>query len=439
LRALARTPAVLLALALLAGACRAPDPRTETTIAAPRGDRGSGGNNQKEHRDKPYVILVSFDGFKPEYLDRFDLPAFRRVIDRGVRAEWMNPVFPSLTFPNHFSLVTGLYPEHHGLVENTFHDPERDRTYSIRDRASVSDGTWYRGEPIWMTAETQGMVAACFFWPGSEAEIRGVRPTFWNTYDAAIPNERRVATVLEWLQLPPERRPHVITLYFSDLDVASHRWPLDAPEIAEAAQTLDRSLAALVTGIDALSIRDQIYLVLTSDHGMAETSGRHIVTLNSLIDPAAVVVGYDGPIAGLHVKRAGEDARPIRDRINARLRHGRAYLRAEVPEQHHFRADPRVGDIVIIMDEPWMLLASVPVAGLVRERWGNHGWDPALPSMRAIFIMAGPNLPSGTTIPTVDNVDVYPLLTELLGLRAADGVDGRPGRIRGSLRGVLAR
>jgi predicted AlkP superfamily pyrophosphatase or phosphodiesterase len=438
LRVRARTPVILLALALLLGACRAPDPRAETTIAAPLGDRGSGGINRTEQRDKPYVILVSFDGFKPEYLDRFDLPGFRRVIDRGVRAEWMNPVFPSLTFPNHFSLVTGLYPEHHGLVENTFHDPERDRTYSIRDRAAVEDGTWYRGEPIWVTAETQGMVAACFFWPGSEAAIRGVRPTFWNRYDAAIPNETRVETVLEWLRLPPDRRPHVITLYFSDLDVASHRWPLDAPAIAEAAQSVDRALGSLLTGIDALSIRDQIYLVLTSDHGMAETSGRHIVMLNSLIDPATVVVGYDGPIAGLHVEGEG-NARAIRDRLNARLRHGRAYLRTEVPRQHHFRADPRIGDIVIIMDEPWMLLASLPFAGLVRERWGNHGWDPALPSMRAIFIITGPDVPAGATIASVDNIDVYPLLTELLGLRPATGLDGRGGRIRESLRGVLAR
>jgi predicted AlkP superfamily pyrophosphatase or phosphodiesterase len=451
LKVLARTTAVLLALTVLPGACRAPDPRTAATVDAGDGTRGTRGVNRPAQQAKPYVILMSFDGFKPEYLDRFDLPAFRRVIERGVRAEAMRPVFPSLTFPNHFSLVTGLYPERHGLVENTFHDPERNQTYSIRDRAAVSDGTWYRGEPIWVTAETQGMVAACFFWPGSEAAIRGVRPTFWNTYDATIPNDTRIQTVLEWLRLPPERRPHVITLYFSDLDVAAHRGPLDAPAIAEAAQSVDRALGALLAGLDALPIRDDVYLLLTSDHGMAEMSGRHIVMLNSLIDPAAVTAGYDGPIAGLHVNGPSGDARQIRDAINARLGHGRAYLRAEVPEQHHFREDPRIGDIVIIMDEPWVLLASMPLTGLVRERWGNHGWDPSLPSMHAIFIVAGPNMPAGVTIPIVDNIDVYPLMTELLGLRGAKEVDGQPHRIRAmidaaaadrrprSLRGVLTR
>ena len=427
---LTRLSAALLPFLVVFAACRAPDPIERGVVGAPVSSRGSSGINRADQRDKPYVILVSFDGFKPEYLDRFRLPGFRRVIERGVRAKAMIPVFPSLTFPNHYSLVTGLYPEHHGLVENTFHDPERNRTYSIRDRAAVSDGTWYRGEPIWATAETQGMVAACFFWPGSEAAIDGVRPTIWNKYDDRIPNETRVQAALEWLRMPPERRPHVITLYFSELDVVSHRGPLDAPAIAEATQSLDRALEALVKGLDSLPIRDRIYLLLTSDHGMAETSGRHTVMLNSLIDTATVIVGYDGPIAGLHVTGDASGAREIRDRINSRLQHGRAYLRAEVPEQHHFREDPRIGDIVIIMEEPWMLLASPPVLNLLRERWGNHGWDPALPSMHAIFIIAGPDIPAGVSIPFVNNIDVYPLMTELLGLRAAQPIDGRPGRIR---------
>lgn len=427
---LARRWAALLALLFLLVACRAPHPTNRAAVHSPANARGSGGVNHVDQRDKPHVILVSFDGFKPEYLDRFELPGFRRVIERGVRAQAMIPVFPSLTFPNHYSLVTGLYPEHHGLVENTFHDPERHRTYSIRDQEAVSDGTWYRGEPIWVTAETQGMVAACFFWPGSEAAIHGVRPTIWNKYDGSIPNETRVQTVLEWLRLPPERRPHLITLYFSELDVVSHRGQLDVPAIAQATKSLDRALDALVTGIDSLPIREQVYLLLTSDHGMAETSGPHTVMLNDLIDTASVVVGYDGPIAGLHVNGGVSEARRIRDQINSRLHHGRAHLRAEVPEQHHFRADPRIGDIVIIMDEPWMLLGSPPVLSLLRERWGNHGWDPSLPSMHAIFMMAGPNIPGGVTIPAVHNIDVYPLMTELLGLRTAQPIDGRAGRIR---------
>lgn len=380
--------------------------------------------------DRPYLVLVSFDGFRADYVDRFDLPHLRRVIQRGARAAGMTPVFPSLTFPNHYSLATGLYPEHHGIIENTFYDPGRNQTYSMREQQSVGDGTWYGGEPIWVTAETQETRAACFFWPGSEAPIKGVRPTYWTRYDGAIPNDARVSAVLDWLRLPEERRPHVVTLYFSELDSASHRNPLDSPAIERAARSLDRSLGRLVDGIDRLPISNRVYLLLTSDHGMVDTSAAQAVALRSIVDPAEVKVGYEGPVTGLHVPGGSGRARRIADRINARLRHGRAYVRQEVPERHHYRANPRIGDVVIIMDEPWTIAARTPLISLIRDRWGHHGWDAALPSMRALFVLAGPGIAPATTIPEVENVDVYPLMTELLGLRAADGIDGRPGRIR---------
>jgi predicted AlkP superfamily pyrophosphatase or phosphodiesterase len=390
---------------------------------------GSGGINRAAHRDKPHLILISFDGFRPDYLDRFDLPNFRRVLARGARARAMIPVFPSLTFPNHYSLVTGLHPEHHGIIENSFYDPERKAAYSFRDGATVTDASWYRGEPVWVTAETQGMVAACFFWPGSEAAIKGVRPTFWKTYDGGIPNKARVDTVLDWLRLPPERRPHIITLYFSDIDAASHRGPLESSIIERAVRSLDGTLGALVDALDSLPIRDRIYLLLTSDHGMTETSGVQRIRLDSLIGTLRVRVGYSGPIAGLHVQGDSREAEAIRDAINARLKHGRAFLRLEVPARHHYRADPRIGDVVIIMDEPWVLETSLLSRALIQNRWGEHGWDPAAPSMHALFVIAGPGIQRGLTVPEVQNVDVYPLMIELLGLRAADGIDGRAGWI----------
>jgi predicted AlkP superfamily pyrophosphatase or phosphodiesterase len=419
---------VVAALSLAACTVHAPRPLTPAD-----GTNASGGINRPEHRNKPYLILISFDGFRPDYLDRFDLPNFKRLGERGARAAAMIPVFPSLTFPNHYSLVTGLHPEHHGIIENTFFDPDRNQTYSIRDDATVADGTWYRGEPIWVTAEAQGMVAACFFWPGSEAAIKGVRPTLWNKYDGAIANNARVDTVLEWLRLPAERRPHLVTLYFSDMDSVSHRNALDSSAIEAAARSLDHALGALLDGIDALPIKDRIYVLATSDHGMVETSASRAVMLGSLIDLDSVKVSFDGPVSGLHVKAGTPEARHVRDQINSRLQHGRAYLRQEVPEKHRFRADPRIGDVVVIMDESWTLVGIPPIAGLIRDRWGAHGWDPALPSMQAMFIISGPDIRGGVTIPAVHNVDVYPLMTELLGLRAAPGIDGQPGRIRAQL------
>ena len=236
--------------------------------------QGSGGINRAEHRQKPSLLLVSFDGFRADYLDRFDLPNFRRVMARGTRARGMHPVFPTITFPNHYSLVTGLYPEHHGIVENSFFDPVRNDAFSFRNFQTVSDGTWFGGEPIWVTAERQGMVSACFFWPGSEADIKGIRPTYWNRYDGSVPNEQRIETVLGWLRLPADRRPHVITLYFSDVDSASHRTAIGGSDVAAAVAAVDTALGMLLDGLDRLENRDRVLLMLTSDHGMADTGSR---------------------------------------------------------------------------------------------------------------------------------------------------------------------
>ena len=446
--------AVALVLALTLSACAA---ATTGTAVAPQGTarsalNGSGGTNRPEQRDKPYLILVSLDGFKAEYLDRFDLPNLRRVAQRGARAKGMVPVFPTLTFPNHYSLVTGLHPDRHGIVNNRFYDPARGETYTYTDPRTAADGSWYGGEPIWVTAESQGMVAACYFWPGSEAEIKGVRPTTFNKYTSGVSNETRVKTVLEWLQLPVERRPHMITLYFSELDETSHAGPLESPAVLEAARSLDAAIGMLVEGIDALPVRDQVYLVITSDHGMVNTSRAQTVRLETLLNEtelADVVHAVPGPVASLHIKGGAERARQIRDRINAQLARGTAYLRAGLPPRFHYSSNPRAGDIVVVMDESWTLSAprptprpsapaAPPTAGTAkptaperapRERWGMHGWDNALPSMRALFLVSGPGIRAGALIDEVENVDVYPLMAELLQLRPASAIDGRPGRI----------
>lgn len=397
---------------------------------------GSAGSNRSEHHGKPHVLLVSLDGLKPAYLDRFDLPNLRRIAERGTRARSMIAVFPTLTFPNHYSLVSGVHPETHGLVGNSFWDPRRQQAFSLGTSEAVTDGTWYLAEPLWVTAERQGMVTACFFWPGSEAAIRptgapdtapGIRPTIWNTYDGSVPNDERVRTVLEWLSRPDERRPHFVTLYFSELDSAQHDGPLDDPRVEAAAQSLDRSMGLLLDGIDQLAIRGRLYLVVTSDHGMVETSREQAIPLDTIIDMNEVARGYSGPVVNLHLKDASRAA-ALRDQLNAGLRNGRAYLRDEVPEEFHYRANPRIGDIVVIMDEAWTALTRP--SSREGDRRGMHGWSPFLPSMHALFMIAGPGIRAGGVVPEVRNVDVYPLLIELLQLRPAPGIAGRPGHIQ---------
>jgi predicted AlkP superfamily pyrophosphatase or phosphodiesterase len=390
------------------------------------GAQGSGGVNTPAQQKKPYVILISFDGFKPGYLQRVDLPNFNRVIQRGVRSTGMIPVYPSKTFPNHYSIVTGMYAESHGVVGNRFWDATRNANYSMSDTTAVLDGTWYRGEPIWVTAERQGMVAASYFWVASEAAIGGVRPTFTKKYDGRVSNANRVDSVLAWLALPAERRPHMVTMYFSDTDGAAHDHGPLSPELDIAAQRVDATLGRLMAGLDALpDVKDRVYLVLVSDHGMAETSPRWYVGLDTVIAMDSVRLGEAGTLANLYVTDAPKRARIIADSINRRMKFGRAYLRSDVPEHLHYRKDPRAGDVIVVMSEHW----QIGMANRPARAGGNHGWDPTFPSMHALFVASGPGIAAGKVIPPFENVDLYPWLSELLGLKAAPGIDGKPGRL----------
>jgi predicted AlkP superfamily pyrophosphatase or phosphodiesterase len=424
-----RCAALALFCAIASGGGLSPLERPAVAQPAAPLSAGSGGINRPEHLAKPSLVLVSFDGFRADYLDRLALPNFRRMIARGVRAQALRPVFPAITFPNHYSLVTGLYPGHHGIVENSFFDPVRNATYSFRDQSTVTDGTWYGGEPIWVTGESQGMVTACFFWPGSEAAIKGVRPTYSNKYDGSVSNAARVAKVLEWLRLPEASRPHLITLYFSDIDSASHRGPVEGHGVEKAVEAMDAALGSLLDGIDALPTREQVILLVTSDHGMANTSAAQIVQLSSLVNTSNIRPGFDGPVAGLHVSGGPDSARRVRDQLNGKLTNGRAYLRQDLPQRYHLRETARAGDVIVVMNEGWILATSIINRGLIQNTWGAHGWDPDVASMRAIFLIMGPGIRKGVTIPEVENVDVYPLMTELLGLKPAAGIDGTAGRI----------
>jgi predicted AlkP superfamily pyrophosphatase or phosphodiesterase len=266
------------------------------------------------------------------------------------------------------------------------------------------------------------MVSACFFWPGSDAAVGGIRPTHWKPYDGKIPNEDRVDTVLEWLRRPADIRPHLITLYMSDVDTASHRARLGAPEISAALGRVDRAVGRLIDGVAAIP-RQDVYFVVTSDHGMADVLGHE--ALDTLIDLTAVKIGTTGAVANLHVRGGISRAREVRDALNRGLAHGRAWLRADVPSRLRHSANARVGDVVVIMDEGYLAVATAKPQDPERPLASTHGWDPAHPSMRAIFLVSGPRVRAGATIPAVRSLDVYPFLTELLGLRAAPGVDGR--------------
>jgi predicted AlkP superfamily pyrophosphatase or phosphodiesterase len=388
--------------------------------------------NAVEQRGKPYVVLVSFDGFRWDYQDLFSTPSMDRLAAAGVRAEALVPVFPTKTFPNHYSVATGQYPGRHGIVGNRFLDPENGAWYSFRDRSSVEDGRWYGGEPIWVTAETQGMVSAAFFFVGTEAAVQGVRPFHWNAFNYDITFEERVGRVLSWLAEPPATRPHFVTLYFEEPDLTAHQAGPDSPAVAEAVARVDAALGRLLDGIDRLPHRDQVYVVLVSDHGLGQV-GDEVFVLDQAVDLEGVDVVGGGEVAFLHVREGGEGRiEALAQEIREAWPSGAVYRRGEAPTSWWIEDNPRFGDLILLADYPSRIVFSDWVGRPVNP--GSHGWGPEVPEMHGIFLAMGPGLPAGSRIGRVSPVDVYPLLAKALGLEPAEAVQGDPDLLGGLIR-----
>ncbi|MDJ0940311.1 MAG: ectonucleotide pyrophosphatase/phosphodiesterase [Woeseiaceae bacterium] len=370
---------------------------------------------------KPYLVLVSIDGFGWDARARADTPALDRLADTGVVAESMRPVFPTLTFPNHYAIATGLYPAEHGIVGNRFPNWERDGWYMLSDREAVQDGSWYSGEPIWVRAEKSGMVAASYFFVGTEAYVGGIRPTYSYLFDADVPGEARVDQVIEWLHLPDEKRPHMLTLYFEDVDDASHAHGPDAPETVAVISKVDGFIGRLLDGIDSLPFADDVYVIVVSDHGQARYSDPE----NALILDEHVDIGDAGVIqGGNYVKLYYDSPDPefiaeLCESINAVWEHGTAYPRSKTPAHWRVADDPRYPDVIIQPDDGHAVVTSRDRLGWLST--GAHGWPPSAPPMQATFIANGPGLPEGKRIGPIKAVDVYPFMLEILDLEAQAG------------------
>ena len=385
--------------------------------------RGSRGENATHQIDKPYLVLASFDGFRHDYMELFDTPNFDRMEASGVRADALIPVFPAMTFPSHYSIATGMYPGSHGLVGNTFYDPVEDRSYDFRVQSAVEDGQWYGGEPIWVTAEKQGMVAAAFYFVGTEAPVQGVHPSHWRRFDAGVPNRVRVDTALEWLGWTPKERPHVITLYFSDVDQVAHRFgPEPGPELARAVASVDGALGRLLDGVEALPHGSEVYVVLVSDHGMAAVQPGAHYALEQLTDLSDARMTAFGTYGTIFVE--GGDARTdeLRSVLDDAMPRARVYRSDDAPPSLHIRDHPRFGDLIVLPDEGYTVGIGPPRGTSI----GRHGWDPANRSMHGIFLAVGPGIAPGSRIPAFESVHVYPFMARVLGLDPAPGVEGDP-------------
>jgi alkaline phosphatase D len=370
------------------------------------------GPNAPQQLSKPYVILVSLDGFRFDYAKRYHADHLLALATQGASApERMLPAYPSITFPNHYTIITGLYPEHHGIVANMFYDPVRKEAYSYRDAKSVGDGTWYGGTPLWVLAEQQGMRSASFFWVGSEADIQGVRPSYYLKFDGKFPNGKRVDQVLAWLHLPPEQRPHMITLYFSDADTAGHRYGPDSPQVADAVHELDGEIGKLMDGIKESKL--PVDLIVLADHGMVKVDGPPI-----RLDQYGLSFSWFAQIVDSSLyPKSDDDAQKAYEALRGKSDKFLVYRRTQVPAYLHFDSNSREGDPVVVPTGPYLITADVDAHNAEHLPVGMHGYDATrMSEMKALFVAAGPDIRTGVVLAPFENVNVYPLIAKILGL-----------------------
>jgi len=362
----------------------------------------------------PTVILISLDGFRWDYLSKTDTPNLDILVENGVISESLIPVFPSNTFPNHLSIVTGCYPENHGILSNNMYDQEWDAEYYIGENSDpVKEGRWYDAEPIWVTAEKQGKLTGTYFWPGSEAEINGARPTYYGEYDGDISREDRVKKILEWIDLPKQSRPVFMTLYFSDVDSWGHNIGPDVIGINSIIEEIDESIGLLVSELNKREILDDINIIITSDHGMAGLSRDRVIFLDDYINindvrmvdwsPVAMILPEDDSIVSTY--NALYDAHPQMS----------VFKKEDVPARLHFNNHRRIPPIICIAADGW----SISDRNYFDENpysftGGTHGYDPINKSMHGVFIASGPELKGGLTVESFSSIHIYEVIAHIL-------------------------
>lgn len=371
---------------------------------------------------RPTLLFISIDGFRADYLEAVPAPNLRKLAEGGVSGG-MYPVFPSLTFPNHYSIVTGLYPAHHGIVSNVFRDPKYpNERFKSSDDAVKQESHWWLGEPIWVTAEKQHQHAAILYWPGSDAEIEGMRPTHWEHYKKRPVPDESVAELLSWFDVPTSQRPTVFGLYFEDVDHAGHDFGPGSPELKEAVATVDTAIGKLLAGLEQRGIADGVNIIIISDHGMSQLSRDRIDILDKYVDPSKIEVTYDGPVFSFFPRESNP-----KDLLAAfaKIPHAKLYLQNEAPKRWHYSGSDRLTPYFLLMDDGWSITTQAYLDTHPRFATGGaHGYDPELTSMRALFIANGPAFKKGEKISPFENVNLYSLFAHLQGLTPAKN-DGK--------------
>ena len=366
-----------------------------------------------------YVLLISMDGFRYDYLDKANTPNFDKLVNTGVSAKALIPVFTSKTFPNHYSIATGMYAENHGLIANTFFANDLNKQYSIRDRNAVENGAFYGGEPIWVTAESQNVISASYFWVGSEAVIKGQQPTYWKKYNQKVSFESRIDSVISWYSKPVQSRPRLILLYFHEPDWTGHEYGPNSNETISQIENMDNVFGNLISKISKLSIYNNLNIIIVSDHGMTEVNPHSTIDLSLVTDLSNMRVNGSGPtvfISSESKKQLKQTYKQLKNIDNADV-----YWKQNIPKRFHYRNHVRIPDLLVLANEGWSLM---PLGHGSSTPKGSHGYDNQLDNMKAIFMAKGPSFKKGYRRDEFENIHIYPLITHILGIKSYPNIDG---------------
>ncbi|MDO6776404.1 ectonucleotide pyrophosphatase/phosphodiesterase [Shewanella sp. 3_MG-2023] len=384
------------------------------------------GSNQPHNvNDKPYVLLISIDGYRHDYNEVHQPKFLNNFASNAATITQLTPSFPTVTFPNHLTLVTGLYPSNHGIVANRFYNPTLGRHYALSDHDAVTDGRFYTGVPLWSLAAQQGMKSATYFWPGSEAEIAGFRPTYWKRYDGRVANETRVEQVIEWLKLPETQRPQFVTLYFSEVDSAGHHHGPLSQQTHDAVNYIDKVIASLIEQVNALPYA--VNIIITSDHGMAQVADfERIYTDKLFADDEALKSRFSFindaafSLVRAHGNNKDQDLIALEKLVAAT--DGLAFYRKEsIPKHLEYDFNPAIGDAILVTHDHY-ITSSDAKPGVK----GKHGYyAEVMPDMNAIFYANGPAFNHQAEIELAKNIHVYPLIAHILNLSISEPIDGK--------------
>lgn len=375
-------------------------------------------------QEKNYVLLVSFDGFRHDYVEKYNATNFKEFISKGTASEGLVPSFPSKTFPNHYSIITGLYPGNHGLVANTFYDPEREETYRISNRPLVEDPYYYGGTPLWQLSREEGFKAASYFWVGSEAPIKGHFPDYYHIYDGSVSNTARIDEVIKWFQLPKTERPRFVSLYFSLVDSQGHMTGPNSEKLKQTVLEADKLLGYLMNSLKEVKL--PVNVIVVSDHGMKEVKNTDYVDFNKIrvkIPPYATVV-YDKIISMAFLPP--EDVDYIYKSLKSEEKNFKVYKKSKMPKKWHYDKNKRIGDLVLVAN-PGYAFRKQEINTRIT---GEHGYDPyTTPQMRGIFYAQGPQINVGQKTGLIENVNIYPLITKILGFKNPK-IDGKFAKVK---------